>query len=260
MSRVIGVIGVVVLLVVVAFSFRWLWPSTATANATVRESIRTVRIDNDSGNVRIRAGVAGNPSVRQRFTWGRFLGKRPEAAHRIEGDRLVLAGCGWNCSVDYDVTVPRGTTVTGHVDSGDLSVDGAAAVDVSDNSGTVRVRNVPGTVKADVDSGDIELRGIGRDITVNNNSGNILGQGLRGRVNANVDSGSIRLTLDAAQDVHAVVNSGDIALTMPNDRYRVQGTTDSGSRDIRVPTDPAGSHLLNLSTDSGSVTVTPAAA
>ena len=197
------------------------------------EQVRSVRIDNDS-SVSIRAGDVTTTTVHQRVS---YRWNEPGETVRVDGDQLVLAGCGWNCDVKYEVVVPKGTTVTGKVDSGDVELDGVASADVS------------------ADSGDVELNGIGQDVMARADSGNITGDGLRGKVDAQVSSGSVKLRLDVAQDVVARADSGNVELTVPQDRYRVEGATDSGSRDIGVTTDSAATKLLRVDSDSGDVTV-----
>ncbi|EHR53761.1 hypothetical protein SacmaDRAFT_5645 [Saccharomonospora marina XMU15] len=87
-----------------------------------------------------------------------------------------------------------------------------------------------------VDSGDLELDSVGA-------------------VRVSADSGDIRLWLDRVERVSARADSGDIEVTVPSGSYRITGDTDSGDREIGVATDPASTRVLDLSTDSGDVTV-----
>jgi DUF4097 and DUF4098 domain-containing protein YvlB len=254
MARPLLAIGGIVLIGAgVLTGVGWVWTSSSRADAEVSQPIRTVRVDNDSGNISVHTADVQTSSVHQSFSahWG----NAPDSAYKVEGDTLVLPGCGWTCSVDYDVTVPRGVAVTGKTDSGDITVDTVSTVDVHAGSGAVRLRNVSGTARAETNSGDVELSDIGRDVTAKADSGAIHGRGLRGRVDADADSGDITISLDSAQDVHAKAGSGAIQVTVPPDRYRVSGDSGSGGRDIQVVQDPAGPHQLDLSTGSGDVTV-----
>jgi hypothetical protein len=76
-----------------------------------------------------------------------------------------------------------------------------------------------------------------------------------GPVDVRATSGTIDVVLRGPQDVHARVTSGEIHLTVPNDRYRVTGDTTSGDRRIDVVDDPAAPNPLDVSTTSGDVTV-----
>ncbi|MQA61005.1 MAG: hypothetical protein GEU86_05825 [Actinophytocola sp.] len=115
----------------------WWWPSTASATATLREEVRTVKIDDDSGDVSIRVGEGETTTVHQRihYNWSQ---PDEEDVFSLEDDVLVLTDCGWQCDVDYEVVVPRGTAVQGQVNSGDIDLtvpDGTYRVDGESNSG-----------------------------------------------------------------------------------------------------------------------------
>ncbi|MBB2932981.1 DUF4097 and DUF4098 domain-containing protein YvlB, partial [Amycolatopsis bartoniae] len=155
-------------------------------------------------------------SVHERY---HYSGSRPGPAYRLEGGQLVLGGCGHDCTVDYEVIVPRNTKVGGTSRSGDVLLDGVAGADVSTNSGDLRVLAPAGPVHADANSGDIDI------------------------------------TLASPQDVKADANSGDVRVVAPGNGYRVVAHADSGDERIFIPTDPAGPHLLDLQADSGDVEV-----
>lgn len=236
MSRTAKIIaGLVLIGVAVGIATGWIWSSTASATEQVGEKITAVEIDNDSGNVAIRADDVSTTQVRQKFSY-RF-GKPDNQAFQVDDGTLKLDGCGWWCSVDYEVVVPEGTTVTGKVDSGNVTLTGVAVGEVKADSGNIDLRNVTGPMKLDVDSGTID------------------GTGLTDAVEATADSGNIDLQFTQPADVTADVDSGNIDLQVPSVPYQVEGQTDSGDRSIKVPTDPNGEHKLQLDTDSGDVTV-----
>jgi Putative adhesin len=198
----------------IAVGLGWWWRESAETNAVLSQPIHSVRIDLDSGDVTIRAGNVEATSIRQHFSYRR---DRPGDTYRVSGDQLVLGECGSGCSVDYQIVVPLGTVVTGASKSGHIEVDGAAGIDVSTKSGEVRVTDSTGPVKVETSSGNVDI------------------------------------TLRTAQDVHARAG-GDLRVTVPNDRFRVQGDSGSGERDIEIVQDPAAPHVLDLSTTSGDVT------
>lgn len=214
----------------------WWWPSTAEAEAEVTDVVRAVEIDNDSGNVTIRAAEVERTSIRMQFDyqWG-----KPEAedGYQMEGDKLVLVGCGWNCDVDYEVVVPRGTAVTGDADAGNIELYGVASADVRADAGNITVRDVDGSVKAEADAG------------------NVAGDGLRGPIEADADAGNIELTLDSPANVTAKADSGTIELTVPDVGYRLDVSVDSGGQDVGVREDPDSEYVLDLDADSGDVSV-----
>lgn len=220
MSRPALAIGGVALIGAgVAIGLGWWWPSSAEQDSLVESRIDTVRLDVDSGDVDIRVGDVATTTVHQEF---RYHGARPDNAFQVNGTELVLNRCEPDCSVDYEVVVPRGTAVTGEAQSGDITIEGMAATDVTVRSGDVRVLDGAGSVKVQTRSGDI---------TVN---------------------------LATPQSVQADANSGDVNVVVPQDRYRVQVQTSSGEQQIDIPTDPAGTRTLDLRADSGDVTLSAA--
>ncbi|EME56786.1 DUF4097 family beta strand repeat-containing protein [Amycolatopsis decaplanina] len=252
MARPLLAIGGIALIGVgVITGLGWWWPSDAEATSEVTQPIRSVRIDNDEGGVKIRTGE-GPVRVHQEFE---YRWNKPGDAFRVEGDTLVLAGCGTTCEVRYDVVVPAGIPVSGKLDSGALDIAGVSTVDVTVDSGRVEVSDVPGTVKVKADSGRVELKNIGQDVDVDANSGVIKGERLGGNVQAHADSGRIDLALVKAANVTAKSDSGSIEVTVPAGDYNVTGATDSGHRDIGVNQSGSAPHKLDLNTDSGSVKV-----
>lgn len=242
--------GIVLIGIGLTTAFGWGWGSSFDTTKAVDTTIRSVRLDGDAGSIRIRTGTAG--SVHQHISY-HWRGK-PDDAFRVDGDQLVLADCGTNCSADFDVVVPAGVQVFGKLDSGGLDVAGAGSVDVQAASGHATVADVSGPVKLRLDSGSIDLHNVG-EVQLHNDSGSVRGEDVRGPADVKTDSGSIRLKLTQAADVTAKTDSGSIDLTVPDQGYRVQGDSDSGHRRIDVRRDDSAAHTLDLTTDSGSVTV-----
>lgn len=203
----------------IAVGLGWWLPArvgtTTEVDRQVSQQIHTVRInDVGSGDVTIRTGPVATSTVHQKF---HYEGDRPGDAYRVDGDQLVLSDCGNNCSVDFDVIVPSGTTVTGKSASGDIRISDTGAVDVSATSGGIRISDA-------------------------------------GPVRASATSGNVEVSLADPQDVRVNATSGDVRVIVPADRYQVEGHSTSGDRDIQVVSDPAAPHVLDLTTTSGDVT------
>jgi DUF4097 and DUF4098 domain-containing protein YvlB len=229
-----AIAGIVLIAVAAGIATGWFWSSEATAQETIGEPIDRVELNADSGNVSIRAADVSETTVKQRFSY-RF--NKPSDGFEVDDGALKLDDCGWWCTVDYEVTVPRETLVNGSMDSGDLTVIGVAGADIEADSGTVTLRDIAGDVTADMDSGDLTGTGLGGDFT------------------GNIDSGDVELTFTEPVGVTLDMDSGDVELTLPEGSYNVEGETDSGERDIQVGDDPRGQHLLQIDNDSGDVLV-----
>ncbi|MCP2262002.1 putative adhesin [Streptoalloteichus tenebrarius] len=241
-------------------------------DARVTEKITRVRIEDGSGEVRLRAG--DTTSVHRRVSH-RESQARPGPTHRVEGDTLVLGrDCGSFCGLDYDVVVPRDVTVSGGDGSGDIEIVGLAGATIGVGSGDVTVRDVSGPVSVDANSGevvveragasvrvrggsgDVRLDGVAGSVDVDAESGKLVGRGLRGETTARMGSGDIDLTLSEQKTVHARASSGAVRIRVPQGRYRVNTTTSSGSRTVTVTEDPASNVTLEATTTSGNIEIT----
>jgi hypothetical protein len=244
--------GIVLIGVGLATALGWGWGSDFENTDTVSQTIRGVKLEADSGAVKIRTG-SGPATVHEEV--GYHWRSKPDGPfYRVDGDQLVLGSCGTNCTVDFEVVVPAGVPVTGKVDSGRLDIAGMSTVDVHVDSGHARVEDVTGAVKLRMDSGSIDLRNVGA-VQLQSDSGSIAGHDVHGPVDATSSSGSVEFTLVQANDVKVHADSGSIDLKVPGGPYRVQGNSDSGHRDIDVQNDGSAQHVLDLTTESGSVTV-----
>lgn len=247
----LAIAGVSFIVVGLAVGLGWWWPERAEATANLRAQVHKVRIDNSSGDIDIRVGDTTSTRVRQVFEYN---WSKPGDAYSMDGDTLVLGDCGWSCSVDYQVIVPRGTKVSGGTSSGGIEINGVAAVNVRASSGALEVRDVNGPVRADVNSGDIDLARVRGDITLYADSGDITGTGLDGKVSAETSSGDIELTMASQRDVRAMASSGDVTVRVPG-TYRVNAHASSGEEQVDIPTDPSAAHTLDLTVSSGDIEV-----
>ncbi|TDV50720.1 DUF4097 family beta strand repeat-containing protein [Actinophytocola oryzae] len=198
-------------------------------------AVSEVRFANDSGDVKIRVG----DSFEVRRTVG-YRNDMPGKTYRLDGDALVLEACADpGCSVSYDVTVPKGAKVSGHLDSGNIELTGVASANVEAESGDVTIRDVAGEVNASAQSGNVTLSGIG------------------GAVVAKAESGNVEIGLTDAADVTANTESGNIDVTVPDAEYQVDIQTDEGENITNDLGDGDVGPKISLSADSGTVSLKP---
>jgi hypothetical protein len=219
----------------------WGKTTTFSDNESLSGPVGEVRFANDSGDVKITVGDT--------FEVHRTVGyheNKPGKTYHMDGDALVLENCPErNCWVTYEVTVPKGTQVSGHLDSGDVELTGVASANVEAESGNVTVRDVDGAVNAKTESGDVDLSAIG------------------GNVVAGAQSGNVSVGLTSANAVTATTSSGNVDVTVPKADYQVDIQTDHGDNDEddNVVNDIGGGTTgpkISLRTDSGNVTLKPA--
>ncbi|MFD4641214.1 DUF4097 family beta strand repeat-containing protein [Lentzea sp. NPDC058436] len=242
----------------------------------VAEKFTSVRVrsDDDSGDVTIRYQQGLTETKIHRRVEHNKDNKPSGVAHRVEGDTLVLDGCGRDCEIDYTVLVPAADiSLVGDIGSGDAIFEGLASVDFKTGSGRITTRDIAGDVKvkagsgdlqatrvggsltADLGSGDIELDAVKGKVLANTASGNINGTALGGEVISEAGSGRVDVRLTDAKPVRVNSGSGDVTVRVPGGPYKITGTSGSGDRRIHVATDPNARNELNLSTGSGDVEV-----
>ncbi|MDX8049237.1 DUF4097 family beta strand repeat-containing protein [Lentzea sp. BCCO 10_0798] len=242
----------------------------------VAEKITSVKVrsDQDSGDVTIRFQEGLTEAKIHRRVEHERDNKPSGVAHRVEGNTLVLDGCGRDCEINYEVLVPSAaTTVVGDIGSGDVIIEGLASVEFKTGSGRITTRDIAGDVKvktgsggfegtriggavtADMGSGRIALDAIKGKALLDTGSGDIEGTSLENEVIAKADSGDIALTLSAAKSVRANSGSGSVTVRVPGGPFKITGSSGSGERAIHVPTDPSASLELSLTASSGDVQV-----
>jgi major membrane immunogen (membrane-anchored lipoprotein) len=218
----------------------WDRTNTFSDSESLSGPVSEVRFANDSGDVKITVG-----DTFEVHRTVRYHNDKPGKTYHMAGRALVLENCpDRNCGVSYEVTVPKGTRVSGHVDSGDVELTGVARVNVEAESGNITVRDVDGAVNAKTQSGDVDLSDIG------------------GNVVAGAESGNLTVGLTSANAVTATTSSGNVDVTVPKAGYQVDIQTDQDDSDgddvVNDIGDGTTGPKISLRTDSGSVTLKPA--
>jgi hypothetical protein len=227
-------------------------------SATEKAAITEIQISGGDGDVTIRGG--GTPGQVTIARVVRYRGDEPGRTYRVTGSELSIdTDCGRVCSVSYEIEVPEGVAVRGENGSGDLRLTGVAEVDVEAGSGGISVTDSSGDVTVGTGSGDIRVRSVAGSLTASAGSGGIDARDVSGgSAQVKTGSGDVTLALDRPADVRGEVGSGNLTVTVPAGRYRVQTSTGSGDANVGVTQDPTAEHLLDLDSGSGDITVTTA--
>lgn len=208
--------------------------STYEDDAALKGKISAVRLDDiGSGSVTLHGG-SSKASLHRRV---KYRSDKPEGpTHRIENGVLTLRGCGSHCSVSYTVELPAGLPVSGGTSNGSITLSKVGKVDVSTDSGSIRLDGATGPIKVRTDNGEIR------------------GSGLKGGIDAETDNGDVDLTPGSPQNVRAKTDNGEVTVTMPAGRYRVSTHTGNGDRRLGIPNDPSAGYRLDVSTSNGDIT------
>jgi len=148
-----------------------------------------------------------------------------------------------NISIDYEITLPRASTLAATTGSGDVDIqDVGASLKAQSGSGTVRAHGIKGPATLGTGSGDIELQQTGPgDVKAETGSGSIRLQGLSGALKAGTGSGDIEADGQPTTDWKLTTGSGSIRLGVGNARFNLDADTGSGSINVSQPITMQGS-------------------
>jgi len=241
-----AVLGGIVLLSGTGGVIGYFMQHDSTRTMVFSEPVTQVRVQADTGQVRISAGARGQGStVTSRAVSAFRTAEHHESVQ--DGVLQVSTGCrgslalmGDSCSVDFDIVVPPGTAVNVTTSTGDVNVSGTGEA--------VNVRS---------DTGDVHVDKSGGLVRLASNTGDLSAEELTGeRVSATTDTGDIELEFDAAPNqVEATSETGDLHVVVPRDGtlYQVQADSSLEEPQLDLPRSSASSRVISLRTDSGTI-------
>ena len=155
-----------------------------------------------------------------------------------------------NVSIDYDVSVPKDTSVQAHTGSGDERVsDVSGPVRADSGSGNVIVSNVGAEVRAQTGSGDLDISNVQGRAYTQTGSGNIKATAISGGFDARAGSGDITFEQNGSGSVRAETGSGNVRL------HNVSGGVEAGAGSGDVEVDGKMASDWRIHTGSGTVDV-----
>jgi hypothetical protein len=148
-----------------------------------------------------------------------------------------------NISIDYEITLPRGSAINSTTGSGDVEIqDVGTSVKAQSGSGSVRVHGVQGMTNLGTGSGDIELQQTGPgDVKAETGSGSIRLTGIAGGLKASTGSGDIEAEGQPTTDWKVSTGSGSVRLTVGNAHFNLDADTGSGNISVAQPMTMQGS-------------------
>jgi hypothetical protein len=210
----------------------------------------TLTVDSDDSALDIVA-TDGTPKGTVRVTrWFKgsvLIGDEPKVSWSMtDDDRLVLrlhcSGFVADCAAEHRIEVPRGITVK-----------------VEDRDGSVRARGFRDPLDIRTGDGSVHVTDTSGPLTLRSGDGSVRAEVASRDVTARTGDGSVRVSLSAVPDrVRAVSGDGSVSITVPRAAYRVSTKSGDGSVRVTVPRDDRSTHLLDVRTGDGGITVRPA--
>ena len=148
-----------------------------------------------------------------------------------------------NMSIDYEITLPRASSINSTTGSGDVEIqDVGASVKAQSGSGSVRVHGVQGMTSLGTGSGDIELQQTGPgDVKAETGSGSIRLHGVSGALKASTGSGDIEAEGQPTSDWKVSTGSGSVRLSVGSAHFNLDADTGSGNISVAQPMTMQGS-------------------
>lgn len=180
---------------------------------------------NTGGTITV-TGTSGSGPVKVTET-ASYSTTPPTASHTVNGSALTLGYTCKNeilCSVNYDITVPRGTAV--HANGG---------------QGTVTLNSLSGPVTARTGTGLINASSLTSPTAV---------------LKSSVSGGVIATFRAVPASVTASAGAGSIVLSVPDSAaYKINADAVVGTSTIGVRRSPASPHAITARTDLGGITI-----
>lgn len=244
---VVASVGSVVLLVTGGFwAFSALARDTETITTVYDESdVRLVDIESANGSITVVGGNRDDIVVTATLT---HSFRRTNLQTDEQGDRLVIRDrCGGPlfasfCRADYTVQVPTGI----------------AAV-LQSRNGSILVTSLEGDLDASSANGRVAATQVTGDVRLRSSNGRVEGTGLSSdRADASSSNGRVSLAFaEAPRAVEATTSNGRVEIVLPEtaEAYRIDASSDNGSVDTPVRTDPSSRRTIVAESNNGSVTV-----
>lgn len=225
-----------------------------------------VEIQTGSGNIYIRTGSSDKVEIEGHIKagsdWGWGFGsslspeervKRLEANPPIEqhGNTIVIGRIDdeqlRNVSISYDVIVPASTKLDSRTGSGSQRIqDVHGPVRATTGSGTIEMGRIGDQVDAQSGSGHIEIDGANGDVTARTGSGHITLHNIKAGLRASTGSGGIDADGDAREDWDLHTGSGGITVRTPSSAgFRLEAESGSGGVTVSKPVTMQGTLRRN---------------
>jgi hypothetical protein len=223
----------------------WLARQTETQHQTYPQTGTHIELVLAGLDVQVLPGNEGEIAVERQLTWSLA---RPELDQRWDGQTLhaTATACppiavGPQCTVDYTLRVPPGSTITATIQAGDLTVhDISADLDLSASDGDIRLDNIDG------------------QLSIHNSTDDVAATDIRSsRVNIQTTSGDIEAQFSREpEQVETTTTNGNITIGVPrHTTYNL--TVEANEPNIDIPHHPAASHTITARTNIGKVRIQP---
>jgi hypothetical protein len=188
---------------------------------------------------------------------------RPRLTIDRDGLHLACRLPTGNCALTATLDVPLDTAVNLDSGGGNMQVNGIGGdVTLNSGGGDVAVSSVGGFADVTTGGGNLTASDLAHTLKFSTDGGDVNGNGLTSpNVTTESGGGNVALVFTTVPtDLKVISDGGDISVVLPHGSttYAISYTTDGGNYSAPVPTSPSSGHTITVESGGGNVSITEA--
>jgi hypothetical protein len=227
-----------------------------TRTETVPQPVTSLLVQSYGGQVQVTSGQVNRVQVTETIGYDQGIDSPPVVTQSVSGGRLSLSdpACSNSpCTVDFDVTVPPGVTVTVSTGGGPVAVSGTDGAVLDSGGGPVRATLIGGPVTVNTGGGPLMLRGLSGALRAETDGGTLIAQDIAAATaTITTGGGPAAVTFVAAPEKVSVSTDGGPAIVaVPGGPYKLTADSGGGSQSVGIATDPAALPSITVYSGGG---------
>jgi hypothetical protein len=188
---------------------------------------------------------------------------RPRLTIDRDGLHLACRLPTGNCALNATIDVPLDTAVNLASGGGNMQVNGIGRdVTLNSGGGNVAVSGVGGIADVTTGGGNLTASDLAHTLKFSTDGGDVNGNGLTSQhVTTESGGGNVALVFTSVPaDLKVISDGGDISVVLPHGSttYTISYTTDGGNYSAPVPIGPSSGHTITVESGGGNVSITEA--
>jgi hypothetical protein len=232
-----------------------------TRTETVPQPVTSLVVQSYGGQVQVTSARVDRVHVIETIGYDQGIDSPPVVTQSVSGGRLSLSdpACSNSpCTVDFDVTVPPGVTVTVSTGGGPVTVSGTAGANLASGGGPVRATLIGGPATVNTGGGPLVLRGLSGPLRAETDGGTLLAQDIAAATaTITTGGGDAAVTFATAPEKVSVSTGGGAAtLAVPGGPYNLTANSEGGPQSVRIATDPTALPSITVYSGGGPLRIT----
>jgi hypothetical protein len=229
---------------------------------TVPQPVTSLVVQSYGGQVQVTSGQVNRVQVTETIGYDQGIDSPPMVTQSVSGGRLSLsdpACSNSGCTVDFDVTVPPGVTVTVSTGGGPLAVSGVAGANLASGGGPVRATLIGGPLTVNTAGGALVLRGLSGPLHAETDGGTLIAQDVAAATATITTGGGPAMVsfVTAPENVSVSTDGGPAMVAVPGGPYKLTADSGGGPQSVGIATDPAARPSITVTSGGGPLRIEP---